>query len=178
MSVKRTFALFAAFIVMAVTVTTESIGIVAAGASSDTTVYVTKTGDTYHSKDCNSLRKSCVSITLQEAIDDGYKPCKRCYPVALDTVPLTSEAEEEIRLRPTKETPKNSTLTLTTSTMSISRLKSAPTAMRFWSTSLNRVWNRSGLRRKKREDKVLYKIHLGCCRREQRSGCVLYIFFK
>lgn len=96
MSVKRTFALFAAFIVMAVTVTAESIGIVAAGASSDTTVYVTKTGDTYHSKDCNSLRKSCVSITLQEAIDDGYKPCKRCYPVALDTVPLTSEAEEEI----------------------------------------------------------------------------------
>lgn len=105
MFVKRNLSVITAFLVIVAMFVTGEVksNAAGAGASSDTTVYVTKTGDCYHSSGCNSLRKSCISITLQEAIDDGYKPCRNCYPVALDTVPLTSEVEEEIEALKTYE---------------------------------------------------------------------------
>lgn len=46
----------------------------------DTTVYITKTGKKYHSATCSSLRKSKISISLADAIAQGYEPCKRCKP--------------------------------------------------------------------------------------------------
>lgn len=48
------------------------------------TVYVTRTGDKYHRRNCFHL-KSCDSLSLAEALDSGYIPCKFCDPPA----PLT-----------------------------------------------------------------------------------------
>lgn len=44
------------------------------------TVYVTKTGKKYHESGCGSLSSSSFSLTLDEAIQQGYTPCKRCNP--------------------------------------------------------------------------------------------------
>lgn len=51
--------------------------------SGDTIVYVTRTGSKYHLDGCGSLSKSKIPITLKEAVEDGYAPCKRCNPPVL-----------------------------------------------------------------------------------------------
>ena len=51
--------------------------------SGDTIVYVTRTGSKYHRDGCSSLSKSKIPITLKEAVESGYGPCKRCNPPRL-----------------------------------------------------------------------------------------------
>lgn len=43
------------------------------------TVYVTRTGKKYHHSGCNSLSKSQIPITLDDAERDGYTACSRCF---------------------------------------------------------------------------------------------------
>ena len=42
-------------------------------------VYVTDTGTKYHREGCSYLQ-SKNKLTLKEALDMGYEPCKRCNP--------------------------------------------------------------------------------------------------
>jgi hypothetical protein len=53
-------------------------------AGKDTAVYVTKTGDKYHTAWCSYLRSSKIEITLEQAVSRGYGPCSRCKPPVLD----------------------------------------------------------------------------------------------
>ena len=46
-------------------------------------VYITKTGEKYHSFGCRYLRKSCIPIPLTEAKRRGYTPCSVCEPGSL-----------------------------------------------------------------------------------------------
>ena len=43
-------------------------------------VYITKTGAKYHRETCNSLRRSKIPVTLEQAIERGYEPCRNCKP--------------------------------------------------------------------------------------------------
>ena len=60
--------------------------IAAAGfaAGQDTIVYITKTGEKYHTGQCSSLKKTKIPISLGEAVAKGYEPCQRCKPPILD----------------------------------------------------------------------------------------------
>lgn len=51
-------------------------------AEASNTVYVTKAGKKYHERDCQTLTKSknIKAISIQQAKNDGYKPCKVCRP--------------------------------------------------------------------------------------------------
>ena len=53
-------------------------------AGPDTVVYVTKTGEKYHTERCSSLKSSKIAIALEDAVSKGYEPCKVCKPPALD----------------------------------------------------------------------------------------------
>jgi hypothetical protein len=53
-------------------------------AGPDTVVYITKTGEKYHTEGCSSLRNSKIAITLGEAVLKGYESCQRCKPPVLD----------------------------------------------------------------------------------------------
>lgn len=44
------------------------------------TVYVTKSGKRYHTSECRYVLGKSISMTRQEAIDEGYTPCRRCKP--------------------------------------------------------------------------------------------------
>ena len=44
------------------------------------TVYITKSGKKYHRANCQHARKNAQPISLQEALEKGYEPCKRCHP--------------------------------------------------------------------------------------------------
>jgi len=44
------------------------------------TVYVTETGTKYHRGSCSYLKRSKISITLENAKSRGYTPCSRCNP--------------------------------------------------------------------------------------------------
>lgn len=48
--------------------------------ANDPIVYITKTGEKYHSAGCSSLSKSCIPIKLSEAKAKGYTPCSKCDP--------------------------------------------------------------------------------------------------
>jgi len=43
-------------------------------------VYITNTGSKYHRETCNSLRRSKIPVTLEQAIERGYEPCRNCKP--------------------------------------------------------------------------------------------------
>jgi methylphosphotriester-DNA--protein-cysteine methyltransferase len=53
-------------------------------AGRDAVVYVTKTGEKYHTEECSSVRNSKIAVTLVEAVSKGYEPCQRCEPPILD----------------------------------------------------------------------------------------------
>lgn len=41
--------------------------------------YITEEGDRYHySADCSGLKRTTSSMTLEQALDAGYRPCSRC----------------------------------------------------------------------------------------------------
>ena len=46
--------------------------------AADCTVYVTRTGHSYHRAGCSSLSQSSIQTTRSEAVAHGYAPCKRC----------------------------------------------------------------------------------------------------
>lgn len=45
----------------------------------EVTVYVTKTGEKYHLKSCQYLRRSAITMTLDH-VKGRYAPCSRCNP--------------------------------------------------------------------------------------------------
>ncbi len=64
-------------------------------ASGDTIVYITKSGECYHTSGCSSLRKSKIETTLQNAVDKGLRPCSKCKPGSLDATSTTSTASSQ-----------------------------------------------------------------------------------
>lgn len=43
------------------------------------TVYITNTGEKYHRDGCQYLRQSKIAISLDDAINQGYTACSRCW---------------------------------------------------------------------------------------------------
>lgn len=54
-------------------------GAASSGASGDTIVYVTRTGECYHADGCRYLSSSRIPIALKDA-RDKYRPCSVCAP--------------------------------------------------------------------------------------------------
>lgn len=88
MLVKRNFAVITALILAIGTFLAVDVSSFAAGG--DTVVYITKTGKKYHSSGCSSLSKSKIETTLQNAVDKGYEPCKKCKPPKLDATSVST----------------------------------------------------------------------------------------
>lgn len=72
-------------------------------ASGNTTVYVTRTGEKYHSNGCQYLRKSKIAISLQDAVNSGYDACSRCDPPIL-TASAPAPAPQPATPSPTQQT--------------------------------------------------------------------------
>ena len=92
-NVKKLMALISAFAIFV------GIGIpsnTVYAASGDTVVYITKTGECYHSSGCSSLRKSKIETTLQSAIDRGYRACSKCKPPVLDASPESAPTTNNV----------------------------------------------------------------------------------
>ncbi len=50
-------------------------------SESNTIVYITKSGDSYHNADCYTIKGHAqISLTQENAQDSGYHPCKVCRP--------------------------------------------------------------------------------------------------
>lgn len=50
------------------------------GTEEEHIVYITKSGDKYHSPFCRYLRYSSIEMSIQEAEASGYEPCSKCAP--------------------------------------------------------------------------------------------------
>ena len=48
----------------------------ALAAGGNTVVYITCTGECYHTGSCRHLKKSKIEITLADAVARGYRACK------------------------------------------------------------------------------------------------------
>ena len=76
-------------------------------APGNTTVYVTRTGEKYHSNGCQYLRKSKIAISLQDAVSSGYDACSRCNPPILTAsmpTPAPAPAPQPATPSPTQQT--------------------------------------------------------------------------
>ena len=105
--VKKKIAGFVASTVMAASLVVPAF----AASSSNTTVYVTKTGSCYHVEGCEELENGSIKTTLQTAESMGYDPCPKCDPPtsssskssssnknsSSETV-VTTEEDEEVEL--------------------------------------------------------------------------------
>lgn len=49
---------------------------------SEVFVYLTASGEKYHKESCKTLKDNKNRISLDEAIEEGYSPCKICNPPA------------------------------------------------------------------------------------------------
>lgn len=62
----------------------EARGLVSAAgavqASDESLVWIPKSGSKYHATSTCSGMKNPVQVTLSEARDGGYEPCKKCHP--------------------------------------------------------------------------------------------------
>lgn len=62
----------------------EARGLVSAAgavqASDESLVWIPKSGSKYHATSTCSGMKNPVQVTLSEAKDGGYEPCKKCHP--------------------------------------------------------------------------------------------------
>lgn len=56
----------------------------ALAAPGSTVVYITRTGECYHTGECRFLQKSKIETTLADALARGYRACKVCRPPELD----------------------------------------------------------------------------------------------
>ena len=52
-------------------------------------VYVTQYGDCYHSSDCSYLHSSKIPKGKNQAKQQGYRVCSRCYGTASGTIEVT-----------------------------------------------------------------------------------------
>ena len=57
----------------------------ALAAGGNTVVYITRTGECYHTGSCQFLKKSKIEVTLSDAVARGYRACKVCRPPSLDS---------------------------------------------------------------------------------------------
>ncbi len=46
----------------------------------ETIVYVTKSGEKYHTEGCSYLTDSKMPVSLEQAVTEGKTPCSRCHP--------------------------------------------------------------------------------------------------
>ena len=100
--VKRNLAVITAFLMVVGTFITSDIKVSAVGG--DTTVYITKTGEKYHSDGCGSLSKSKIATTLQDAVDKAYEACKKCKPPKLDSTSQAAAPQANAVAAPAKTT--------------------------------------------------------------------------
>lgn len=54
-------------------------------------VYITETGEKYHTTSCHYLRYSKIAITLEKAIKNSYRACKVCKPKSGSTPSHTTD---------------------------------------------------------------------------------------
>lgn len=56
------------------------------------TVYVTKTGQKYHTKSCRYVRNGKTPMKLADAVKEGYTPCSVCNPPVMRRIRWHDEA--------------------------------------------------------------------------------------
>lgn len=113
--------IFSMVIVMAVVMGILFPAPIVNAASGDTTVYITKSGEKYHSDGCSSLKKSKISIALKDAVAKGYSPCSKCNPASLDS---TSGSESTKAATSKTSTTSSSNTTATKESAEVEALKS------------------------------------------------------
>lgn len=74
-------------------------------APGSTTVYITNTGECYHTGSCSYLRQSKISTTLESAVARGYRPCSRCNPPRLDSSSSASSRSASDQAEPARSGP-------------------------------------------------------------------------
>ena len=58
-------------------------------------VYVTNTGDSYHSGSCGALYNSKIPMGRGQASEEGYLPCQRCGGASSGTITVTYTVKEK-----------------------------------------------------------------------------------
>jgi hypothetical protein len=97
------------------------------------TVYVTNTGEKYHTSGCRYLAKSKNAIDLSDAINQGYGACKICKP------PQSVSKKSEVKEKKTADYNRNATSSQCTATT-----KKGSQCKRMTTSSNGKCWQHGG----------------------------------
>ena len=105
-------------------------------------VYITKTGEKYHRKDCRYLRYSSIEIELKEAKKTGYTPCSVCRPVTKEpeSSPTTGNTQPQPSTNQVTPLYKDSTPAKTTSRQCTAMTKAGSRCNRMTTNANGRCW--------------------------------------
>jgi len=104
---------------------------------SSQTVYITKTGEKYHTGSCRYLSHSKYSIDLNDALDQGYSACKVCKPT--QSIVQTKKSES----KPTLQEPKKESSTIISQQCSATTQK-GQRCKRTTTSSNGKCWQHGG----------------------------------
>ena len=76
------------------------------GKTFSQTVYVSSTGQHYHTSACKNVNKNSRSMQVSDALDHGYTPCSTCHPPAKAG---KSSAKKKTKKTSSKKTPAKAT---------------------------------------------------------------------
>jgi len=70
------------------------------------TVYISSTGQHYHTSSCKNVNKKSTSMQVYDAQQHGYSPCAICHP---PTKPSKSASNKKTKKAPSKTPPAKAT---------------------------------------------------------------------
>ena len=100
------------------------------------TVYITNTGEKYHSSGCRYLSKSKNSISLSDALNQGYEACKVCKP--------TQTVKTESKQKEVKEETSDTNNQNATSSQCSATTKAGGRCKRMTKSSNGKCWQHGG----------------------------------
>lgn len=112
------------------------IGILLVFSSYSQTVYVTNTGEKYHTSSCRYLSKSKNAIELKDAIAQGYEACKVCRPSTQVKTESKTESKQELK--------KEETSNQSTSSQCSAITKAGSRCKRTTTSSNGKCWQHGG----------------------------------
>jgi hypothetical protein len=104
------------------------------------TVYITNTGAKYHQKSCQHLKRSSIEISLQDAINRGYDPCKVCRPTTKVVQKAAQTSSSSSSSSTTSSQNLSSTTESTTSVQCSGTTKEGKRCKRMTTNSNGRCW--------------------------------------
>jgi hypothetical protein len=108
----------------------------------DQTVYITRTGNKYHTSTCQYLKYSRIGVRLSVAKEQGYTACSACHTsgVKNPVAPVTPQQQQQQKQQQVQQVRSPAEKTVTVSRQCIAKTKSGSRCKRTTRSANGKCW--------------------------------------